>query len=109
MSDGNPYCPLAVDGQFGPASTRAFQWRCNHDGVQPQLVIDGSFGPNTAKAVERITGCDLDGDLRPGYANNDATRLEHYLVGLGIFVPISGVWDAPCSKGVQLSLNNGSF
>lgn len=49
---------LAVDGSFGPATTRALQ---KYVGV----AQDGSFGPQTKRALQRKIGVAQDGSIGP--------------------------------------------
>jgi hypothetical protein len=78
----NVYTPLAVDGNFGPASTRAEQFvsfggdTADCDGIfgflsrksmQAHLGVtqDGIIGPVTVKALQKRVGAAQDGDWGP--------------------------------------------
>lgn len=50
----NPFCPLDVDGDFGPDTKMALQ---RHLGVDP----DGDVGPDTIKALQRRVGVTQSG------------------------------------------------
>lgn len=89
----NPYCPLDVDGEFGPDTTRALQWKLGVD-------QDGEFGPDTTTALQRHLGVDQDGEVGP-----DTIKAMQRRVG----VSQSGVWDAETTKGLQRALNANTF
>ena len=89
----NPYCPLDVDGDFGPETTKALQWKLGVD-------QDGDFGPDTKKALQRHLGVDPDGDVGP-----DTIKALQRRVG----VTQSGVWGAETTKGLQRELNANTF
>ena len=55
---GNPFIPLAVDGSFGPLTTKALQWKLG-------VATDGIFGPVTKMALQRHLGVTPDGDIGP--------------------------------------------
>jgi hypothetical protein len=50
----NPFCPLDVDGDFGPETTKALQWKLGVD-------QDGVFGPDTKMALQRRVGVTQSG------------------------------------------------
>jgi hypothetical protein len=112
-SDGNPFCPLTVDGSFGVLSTKALQWLLNHRGITPTLVQDGSYGHLTSTNTEVEIGAphytDSANWLWPGRANTNATKLQHYLASIGFACAVTGTWDTNTSKAVQLGLNSTRF
>jgi hypothetical protein len=112
-NDGNPYCPLVVDGAMGPNSTRALQWKLNARGVLPLLAVDGAYGHLTSTNTETEIGAPHYTNsaqwLWPGRANTNATKLQHYLATIDFLVGVTGVWDVNTTKGVQLGLNSGRF
>ena len=55
---GNPFCPLAVDGSFGPQTIEALQWKL-------RVTTDGVFGPVTKKALQTYLHVTPDGDIGP--------------------------------------------
>ena len=60
---------VAVDGVFGPDSARALQTKL---GVE----ADGDFGPNSARALQAYLGVDQDGDIGPATVSAMQTRLN---------------------------------
>jgi hypothetical protein len=89
----NPFCPLDVDGDFGPNTTMALQWKLGVD-------QDGVFGPDTKMALQRHLGVDPDGDVGPVTIKALQRRVG---------VTQSGVWGAETTKGLQLKLNANTF
>ena len=72
------YIPIVVDGQWGPATTKALQANLGVtvDGeLGPQTIsalqaaigatVDGAMGPNTARALQASLGVRQDGQLGP--------------------------------------------
>jgi hypothetical protein len=105
VSDGNPFTPLAVDGQFGPQTIKALQWRLNFDGAKPPLVIDGEFGPlSTQMLQDRLNAVagpvTIDGQIGP----ETISALQRHLG-----VPVDGQWGPQTSSRLQELLNAGSF
>ncbi|MET7472945.1 peptidoglycan-binding domain-containing protein [Streptomyces sp. NPDC005648] len=92
-SHRNPFCPLAVDGQFGTASTKALQWVLG-------VPTDGSFGPVTKKALQSHLKVTADGDIGPA-----TVRALQAHVG----VTPDGKWGPLTTKGLQQALNAGRF
>lgn len=60
---------VAVDGVFGPDSARALQSKL---GVE----ADGDFGPNSARALQAYLGVDQDGDIGPATVTALQNRLN---------------------------------
>jgi hypothetical protein len=89
----NPFCPLDVDGDFGPNTTMALQWKLGVD-------QDGDFGPQTKMALQRHLGVDPDGDVGPVTIKALQRRVG---------VTQSGVWGAETTKGLQRMLNANTF
>lgn len=80
---------LAVDGQWGPATTSALQsvLGVTVDGVFGQasatalqsklgVTADGDFGPNSARALQGYLGVAQDGDIGPATVSAMQTRLN---------------------------------
>jgi Rv2525c-like, glycoside hydrolase-like domain len=71
----NPWCPLDVDGLFGPLTARALQWAVHIDpqdglfgpvsiqALQGHLFVteDGIMGPQTVRALQARVGAVQDG------------------------------------------------
>jgi hypothetical protein len=105
VSDGNPFTPLAVDGQFSPPTIKALQWRLNLDGAKPPLVIDGELGPTSTQVLQSrlntVAGpVTVDGQIGP----ETVSALQRHLG-----VPVDGQWGPQTNSGLQASLNAGSF
>ena len=92
-SNHNPYCPLTVDGGFGPLTTKALQWVL---GVTP----DGEFGPNTKKALQSHLHVPVDGQIGP-----QTIKALQAHVG----VTQDGQWGKLTTEGLQRALNAGRF
>ena len=84
-----PKAALAVDGEWGPATTSALQTvlKVAVDGVfgpasaaalQTKLGVtaDGDFGPNSARALQAYLGVDQDGDIGPATVTALQNRLN---------------------------------
>ena len=88
------FFPLVfLDGDFGPDTTRALQWKLSVD-------QDGDFGPDTKRALQRHLGVDADGDVGPVTVKALQRRVG---------VTQSGVWGAETTKGLQRKLNANTF
>ncbi|MFJ9711740.1 peptidoglycan-binding protein [Streptomyces sp. NPDC101234] len=92
-SNHNPYCPLAVDGGFGPDTTKALQWVLG-------VTADGEFGPNTKKALQSHLHVPVDGQIGP-----QTIKALQAHVG----VPQDGDWGKQTTEGLQKALNAGRF
>lgn len=90
----NPWTPLAVDGMFGPMTTRALQWACH---LAPQ---DGTFGPVSKQALQAHLFVLEDGIIGPV----TVTALQRR-----VGAPETGSWDPPTTRDLQLMLNAGTF
>lgn len=90
---GNPFTPLAVDGSFGPLTTKALQWRLG-------VATDGIFGPLTKLALQRHLGVTADGVIGP-----ITIKALQRRVG----VTQDGIWGAQTTEGLQRSLNANTF
>jgi len=93
QSGPNPYLPLDVDGDFGPNTTKALQFKLGVD-------QDGDFGPISTTALQRHLGVTANGELGP-----DTIKALQRRVG----VTQSGVWGAETTKGLQRALNAKTF
>ena len=93
QSGPNPYLPLDVDGDFGPNTTKALQFKLGVD-------QDGDFGPISTTALQRHLGVTANGELGP-----DTIKALQRRVG----VSQSGVWGAETTKGLQRALNAKTF
>ena len=89
----NPYCPLAVDGVFGPDTTKALQWKLG-------VAQDGIFGPLTKEALQRHLGVPVDGIVGP-----ITIKALQKRVG----VTQDGIWGSQTTMGLQRALNANSF
>ena len=89
----NPFCPMDVDGDFGPNTSMALQWKLG-------VAQDGDFGPDGKKALQRHFGVDPDGDVGP-----DTIKALQRRVG----VTQNGVWGAETTKGLQRALTANTF
>lgn len=91
--DGNPFTPLIVDGDFGPNTTKALQWKCG-------APADGSFGPQSKAALQRHLGVGADGVIGPV-----TVRALQARVG----AVQDGVWGPQTTAALQRALNAGAF
>jgi peptidoglycan hydrolase-like protein with peptidoglycan-binding domain len=109
VADGNPYCPLVVNGSMNSQTVKALQWKLDQAGYG--LTIDGIFGPLTDAALEEHIALSGDSDLYPsGSYNPDALVLQRWIVNVGQFnVAEDGYWGLHTTEGLQLSLNAGRF
>jgi peptidoglycan hydrolase-like protein with peptidoglycan-binding domain len=89
----NPYCPLAVDGAFGPQTTKALQWVLG-------VAQDGVFGPITKEALQRHLGVTPDGVIGP-----ITVKALQRRVG----VTQDGIWGSETTMGLQRALNANTF
>lgn len=89
----NLYCPLDVDGAFGPETTKALQWKLG-------MTQNGDFETNTKKALQRNLGVTADGAV----GLNTIKALQRR-----VGVSQSGVWGAETTKGLQRALNANRF
>jgi hypothetical protein len=92
-SNGNPFCPRAVDGGFGPQTTRALQWVLH-------VATDGSFGPITKRALQTHLHVAADGQIGP-----ITIRALQAHVG----ATQDGPWGPLTTEALQRSLNAGRF
>ncbi|WP_052434516.1 peptidoglycan-binding domain-containing protein [Streptacidiphilus melanogenes] len=92
-SNGNPFCPLAVDGSFGPQSTKALQWVLG-------VATDGDFGPASKRALQAHLHVAVDGEIGP-----ITVRALQAHVGAAQ----DGQWGPNTTKALQTSLNAGRF
>ena len=90
---GNPFTPLGVDGDFGPQTTEALQWKL-------RVTASGVFGPDSKKALQRFLRVDADGDV-----GSVTIRALQAHVG----VPQNGNWASPTTEALQRALNAGTF
>ena len=90
---GNPFIPLAVDGSFGPLTTKALQWRLG-------VATDGIFGSLTKLALQRHLGVTADGDIGP----ITIKALQRH-----VGVAQDGIWGPLTTEGLQRSLNANRF
>lgn len=108
--DGNPDCPLAVNGFFGYATCHSLQWKLNQRGRWPALVLDGQYGALTSKALEWYLALSQAGSLFPNTGFNPETyNLQDRLAATGFPVVRDGKWGPGTTKGVQASLNSTRF
>lgn len=105
--DGNPFTPLAVDGDFGPQSKRALQWRLNVTEAYSHgpLVVDGDVGPATIRYMQQRLNWSngpvaVDGQLGP-----QTIRALQAHTGAGV----DGSWGPDTTRHLQVALNNGNF
>jgi hypothetical protein len=91
--DGNPHTPLAVDGDFGPASAAALQWKLG-------VADDGQFGPISKRALQARLGVVVDGVIGP-----QTVRALQSRVGAGV----DGSWGPDTTRHIQATLNAGRF
>jgi hypothetical protein len=89
----NPYCPLAVDGDFGPQTTKALQWKLG-------VAQDGIFGPVTKEALQRHLGVTPDGIIGPVTVKALQKRVG---------VTQDGDWGPETTMGLQRALNANAF
>lgn len=92
-SKGNPFCPLAVDGQFGANSTKALQWVLG-------VATDGQFGTDTKKALQSHLHVAVDGQIGP----KTVKALQAHVGAVQ-----DGVWGPDTTKALQKALNAGRF
>jgi len=92
-ASANPFCPLDVDGEFGPQSTRATQYAIGTD-------ADGSFGPISRRALQAHLGVDQDGDIGP-----ITTKALQARVG----ADQDGEWGPLTTQALQQALNEARF
>jgi peptidoglycan hydrolase-like protein with peptidoglycan-binding domain len=90
---GNPFCPLAVDGDFGPMTIRALQWRLG-------IATDGIFGPQSKMALQRYLKVPADGIIGPV-----TVRALQKHVGAAQ----DGQWGPLTTEALQQALNAGRF
>jgi peptidoglycan hydrolase-like protein with peptidoglycan-binding domain len=93
-SNGNPWCPLAVGGVFGPLTTRALQWVCH---VDPQ---DGVFGLVSRQALQAHLYVTEDGIVGP-----ETVKALQARVG----ATQDGIWGSQTTRCLQQALNTGRF
>lgn len=106
--DGNPFTPLAVNGDFGPQTKKALQWRLDvteRAGGHPPLVVDGAVGPVTIRYLQQRLNYTngpvaIDGQLGP-----QTIRALQAHVGAGI----DGSWGPETTRRLQAVLNAGAF
>lgn len=91
--DGNPFTPLGVDGDFGPQSTKALQWKLG-------VAADGAFGPASKRALQSRLGVPADGAVGP-----QTVRALQAHVGAGV----DGSWGPDTTRHLQAALNAGNF
>ncbi|KPI14958.1 hypothetical protein OK074_8545 [Actinobacteria bacterium OK074] len=92
-STGNPFCPLVVDGGFGPKTIKALQWVL-------KVPTDGDFGPQSKKALQSHLHVPVDGDIGPQTIKALQTHVG---------VTPDGQWGKLTTEGLQRSLNAGRF
>ncbi len=92
-SSGNPFCPLAVDGGFGPQTTKALQWKLG-------VATDGSFGPESKKALQTYLHVPADGDIGP-------ITIKALQAHVG--ATQDGQWGELTTEALQRALNAGRF
>jgi peptidoglycan hydrolase-like protein with peptidoglycan-binding domain len=93
QGDGNPYLPLVVDGDFGPETTKAMQWKLG-------VTADGEFGPVTKEALQRYLHVPADGIIGP-------VTIKALQAHVG--ASQDGVWGSLTTEALQRALNAGSF
>jgi peptidoglycan hydrolase-like protein with peptidoglycan-binding domain len=91
--DGNPFTPLVVDGNFGPLTTKALQWKL-------KVVTDGEFGPVSKEALQRHLNVTPDGIIGPV-----TVRALQAHVGAAQ----DGIWGPLTTEALQGALNAGRF
>jgi hypothetical protein len=91
--DGNPWTFLAEDGNMGPQTTRALQWKCG-------VAQDGIFGPASKQALQRHLGVAADGNIGPITVRALQNRVH---------VPADGNWGPVTNRGLQHALNAAAF
>jgi peptidoglycan hydrolase-like protein with peptidoglycan-binding domain len=91
--DGNPFCPLAVDGSFGPQTIEALQWKL-------RVTTDGVFGPVTKKALQTYLKVTPDGDIGP-------VTIKALQAHVG--ATQDGQWGPLTTEALQRALNAGRF
>lgn len=91
--DGNPFTPLGVDGDFGPQTTKALQWKLG-------LAADGQFGPASKRALQARIGVTQDGVVGP-----QTVRALQARVGAGQ----DGQWGPDTTRHLQDALNRAAF
>jgi peptidoglycan hydrolase-like protein with peptidoglycan-binding domain len=91
--DGNPFTLLAIDGDFGPQTTKALQWKL-------RMATDGAFGPVSKRALQARLGVAQDGDVGP-----QTVRALQAHVGAGV----DGSWGPDTTRHLQAALNAGTF
>ncbi|WP_314647612.1 peptidoglycan DD-metalloendopeptidase family protein [uncultured Microbacterium sp.] len=84
---------LAVDGQWGVATTKALQ-------VALGVAADGQIGPNTIRALQARVGVAADGIMGP----NTSKGLQRHLG-----VAQDGQWGPDTARALQVRLNAGTF
>lgn len=84
---------LAVDGDFGPATTRALQRALG-------VTADGDFGPASTRALQNFLGITADGDWGP-----ITTRALQAFLG----VAVDGDFGPASTRALQERLNAGTF
>ena len=87
---------IAVDGVWGPATTRALQ----RSSALPGVPIDGILGPVTIRALQRYLHVTADGVMGP----STIRALQRHLG-----VTADGVLGSTTVKALQRALNTGSF
>lgn len=92
-SNGNPFCPLAVDGGFGPQTTKALQWKLG-------VATDGSFGPESKKALQTYLHVTPDGSIGP-------ITIKALQAHVG--ATQDGQWGQLTTEALQRALNAGRF
>lgn len=96
----NTYTPIAVDGQFGPATIKALQYGLG------DVTVDGLWGPKTAAAFQVFLGVAADGDFGP--LSTEALQRKLNAVG-GYGLAVDGSWGPLTTRALQQCLNAGQF
>lgn len=102
--DGNPFTFLAVDGQFGPNTIKALQWKLNIDGAHG-LVVDGLYGPATMRTLQARLNATNGPVAIDGIVGPRTIRALQIHVG----AVADGIWGPNTTRKIQQSLNAGSF
>lgn len=107
--DGNPWCPLKVDGDIGPPengeatgvylSQKAWQWKSGNPNQ------DGRWGPVSMGYAQRYLGNQPDGVWDSG----DTETLQARCSYAGFPCGLNGVFARNVALALQLSLNSTRF
>lgn len=90
----NTFTPVAVDGSFGPATTRALQFVLG-------VATDGIFGPVSKRALQEMLGVAVDGDIGP---------ITVHALQVKVSDPSpDGVWGPQTTTCLQVALNHGTL